>query len=104
MPRKLFDDFGRPKKAPAFTGRIYSKMQVSPGDMPWRLETGTFLVLDAYFKTEDYGLFMGNYDIQVQYLPPNSLFHLFYLDLSELYFVNSTPGQNGRVIVVASLP
>jgi hypothetical protein len=85
------------------SGTIYVKADLAAADTARRFETTAKLLLKAYITVATQSQSFGTSASQVFPVAANGTIYLENVDISTLYFKNTTGGQNGTVSILGVL-
>ncbi len=86
-----------------FRGQVYSKVDTAAADAARRFETTSKKLTWAAVQITTNAQSFGDGTSQPVSYAANTTFELRNVDISTLYFKNTTPGQNGAVSIVGIL-
>jgi len=82
----------------AYPGMPYSNSDTATNDEPRRFETTQLILRDAVIRNNSqFSQQLGGIDAQEFELPGAAEIGIQFLDLSQFYFRNTTPGSNGTI-------
>ena len=84
-----------------FSGSVYSKTMTMTDDNVTRFETEPKELLDIVIQVETFSMLLGKIGVEVYPVGAGDTVGFTKVDISTLFFKNSTPGSNGKISILA---